>query len=151
TGPVTKQRIRDVLRNALNAAIAQRVIAVNVAELAELEAAERAKPVIWTAARVEAWVAEYERAVAEARGAAGGRAVDVYKIWRSLSRPSRVMVWTPAQTGVFLEWAVRHRLYAAYHLIAFTGLRRGEAAGAAWENLDFAERQLAVGTNRVQL
>lgn len=41
TGPVTKQRIRDVLRNALNAAIVQELISLNVAELVELDAAKR--------------------------------------------------------------------------------------------------------------
>jgi integrase len=151
TGPVTRQRIRDVLRNALNAAKVQGLVPVNVAELVELEAAKRAKPVIWTAERVEAWSAEYQRAVAETREAAGGRAVDIYRIWKSLDRPSKVMVWTPAQTGAFLEQATKHRLYAAFHLIAFTGLRRGEACGAEWANLDEAARQLAVRINRVQL
>jgi integrase len=43
-------------------------------------------------------------------------------------RPS-VAVWTPAQTAAFLNAIQGHRLYAAYHLIALRGLRRGEAAG----------------------
>ena len=30
----------------------------------------------------------------------------------------------------------RHRLYAAYHLIALRGLRRGEAAGLRWCDVD---------------
>jgi hypothetical protein len=30
----------------------------------------------------------------------------------------------------------RHRLYAAYHLIALRGLRRGEAAGLRWRDID---------------
>jgi integrase len=29
-----------------------------------------------------------------------------------------------------------HRLYAAYHLIALRGLRRGEAAGLRWQDVD---------------
>jgi integrase len=61
------------------------------------------------------------------------------------------MVWTPVHTGEFLEHAAGHRLYAAYHLIAFTGLRRGEACGAEWSELDLTRNQLSVGTNRVQL
>ena len=44
-------------------------------------------------------------------------------------RPSPVMVWTPAQTMVFLEAARRHRLHALWRLIATRGLRRGEGCG----------------------
>ena len=55
--------------------------------------------------------------------------VDVLDIYISTPRPSPVMVWTPAQTGVFLAYARRHRLYALYHLVVFRGLRRGEACG----------------------
>jgi integrase len=39
------------------------------------------------------------------------------------------MVWTPAQTMVFLAAAARHRLYAMWRLIASRGLRRGEGCG----------------------
>jgi hypothetical protein len=38
---------------------------------------------------------------------------------------------TPEQTCLFLDQATGHWLYAAFHLIAFTGLRCGEACGAA--------------------
>jgi hypothetical protein len=44
-------------------------------------------------------------------------------------KPSPVMVWTPAQLGAFLDHASAHRLYAFFHLVAFRGLRRGEAVG----------------------
>ena len=39
------------------------------------------------------------------------------------------MVWTPEQTGAFLDSAAQDPLYALYHLIALRGLRRGEAVG----------------------
>jgi integrase len=45
-------------------------------------------------------------------------------------------VWTPAQTAQFLNAIRGHRLYAAYHLIALRGLRRGEAAGLRWCDID---------------
>ncbi|MFB4263330.1 tyrosine-type recombinase/integrase [Nonomuraea sp. GTA35] len=61
-------------------------------------------------------------------------------------RPSPVMVWTPAQLGAFLDHAVTDRLYALFHLIAFRGLRRGEACGARWTDLDADEGTLAVAT-----
>lgn len=59
--------------------------------------------------------------------------------------PSPVMVWTPEQTGTFLDRAARHRLHALYHLIAFRGLRRGEACGLRWADVDLDE-----GTVRVR-
>ncbi len=46
------------------------------------------------------------------------------------------MVWTPEQTGAFLDSAAQEPLYALYHLIALRGLRRGEAAGLSWTDLD---------------
>jgi integrase len=46
------------------------------------------------------------------------------------------MVWTPAQTATFLTATRRHRLHALFHLVAHTGLRRGEAVGLGWADLD---------------
>ncbi|MBB4893859.1 integrase [Streptomyces olivoverticillatus] len=46
------------------------------------------------------------------------------------------MVWTPQQSGVFLDAAQDDRLYALFHLVAFRGLRRGEAVGQDWSNVD---------------
>ncbi len=43
---------------------------------------------------------------------------------------------TPAQTARFLNAIRGHRLYAACHLIALRGLRRGEAAGLRWRDID---------------
>ncbi|MGW5429276.1 site-specific integrase [Streptomyces sp. NPDC004059] len=45
---------------------------------------------------------------------------------------SPVMVWTPEHTGLFLDHVAEDRLYALFHLIAFRGLRRGEACGQKW-------------------
>ncbi len=42
------------------------------------------------------------------------------------------MLWTPVQTGRFLDHAQHDRLYPLYHLIAHVGLRRGEACGLRW-------------------
>ncbi len=48
------------------------------------------------------------------------------------------VVWSPAQVGAFLEYADEngHRLALLYRLILLCGLRRGEAIGARWDNLD---------------
>jgi len=45
-------------------------------------------------------------------------------------------VWTERQTAQFLDSIRWHRLYAAYHLTALRGLRRGEAAGLRWCDVD---------------
>jgi integrase len=50
-----------------------------------------------------------------------------------------VAVWTVAQTAQFLSAIKNHRMYAAFHLIALRGLRRGEAAGLRWCDVDLDE------------
>jgi integrase len=63
-------------------------------------------------------------------------------------RPS-VAIWTADQTARFLHEIAGHRLYAVYHLIALRGLRRGEAAGLRWCDLDL-DRGIAVIENQTQ-
>ncbi|MEV0277822.1 site-specific integrase [Streptomyces sp. NPDC050610] len=112
-GPATRQRVRSTLRAALNAAIAQQLITFNPAAHVELEAGKRPKALVWTDERMLHWK-------------------------RTGEKPSPVMVWTPEHTGLFLDHAAEDRLYALFHLIAFRGLRRGEACGQKWTdtNLD---------------
>jgi integrase len=118
-GPATLHRIRATLRKALNDAIRQQLITHNPAVHVELPPARRPKPVIWTDDHLTRWVQT-------------GRA------------PSAVMVWTPEQTGEFLDSAAEDRLYPLYHLIALRGLRRGEACGLHWADLDLPARTLTV-------
>jgi integrase len=61
------------------------------------------------------------------------------------------MVWTGEQTGEFLDRAESHRLYALYHLIAHTGLRRGEACGAEVDSLDLDAAELLISASLIQL
>lgn len=51
--------------------------------------------------------------------------------WRETRRvpDNAIMVWTPELTGQFLDYATSDRLYALWYLMAFVGLRRGEACG----------------------
>jgi hypothetical protein len=46
------------------------------------------------------------------------------------------MVWTPAQTGSFLDAIAPDRLYALWHLFVFRGLRRSEAVWLSWVDVD---------------
>lgn len=45
-------------------------------------------------------------------------------------------VWVPAELHAFLASIVHHRLRVLFRLIAVTGLRRGEAIGMHWSDLD---------------
>ena len=61
---------------------------------------------------------------------------------------SEVTVWTPEQLGQFLDEIADHRLYALFHLIAMAGLRRGEALGLHWSDVDLAREVIRI---RLQL
>jgi len=67
---------------------------------------------------------------------------------RPRERPA-VAVWTAAQTAQFLHAIAGHRLHAAYHLIALRGLRRGEAAGRRWCDVDLGGK-VAVISQQLQ-
>ncbi|WP_327589575.1 hypothetical protein OHA25_23125 [Nonomuraea sp. NBC_00507] len=101
--------------------------------------------------RVRTWQAgfhEYRRTEKQRRG---GRRVDPIDAYTSVPRPSPVTVWTPAQIRLFLEEAQRHRLFALYRLIALRGLRRGEACGLRWKEVDVNGQALTVNWQLVQL
>jgi integrase len=73
------------------------------------------------------------------------------RVFRMLGSP--VMVWTPEQTGLFLDRIQHDRLYPLIQLIAYRGLRRGEACGVRWGRPE-QDRQLpdhlrATGTTRM--
>lgn len=52
--------------------------------------------------------------------------------------------WTPEELRAFLSAAKADPLFPAYHLAAFTGMRRGEVLGLRWCDVDFEGRQLQV-------
>ena len=53
-------------------------------------------------------------------------------------------VWTPRQLQIFLQTAGDHRLFAFYHLAAYTGARRGELLNLRWEHVDLDRAQVRI-------
>jgi integrase len=72
-------------------------------------------------------------------------------------RPRRreLTVWSAEQLRAFLAHVAGDRLYALWLLLATTGLRRGEALGLRWEDVDldggtiFVHRQRTIAKGRV--
>ena len=114
----TLHGIRCTLRAALNAAIREGLLTENPARWVELPAHRRPHAVVWTRARVAAWQA-------------GG------------PRPT-VAVWTAADTFRFLAAIEDDELRPMLYLVALRGLRRGEAAGLCWPDVDLDEATLTV-------
>ncbi|MFB1044126.1 tyrosine-type recombinase/integrase [Streptomyces chrestomyceticus] len=116
TGPGTQLKMNNTLSAALEDAVNEKLISENWAKSVVLPKYVRPKPQVWTDERVVRWRATGKK-------------------------PGKVMVWTPEQTGAFLDTVAEHRLYPMFHLMVFRGLRRGEVAGLPW-----SETNLTVGT-----
>jgi integrase len=114
----TLQRICATLRAALNGAIRDGMLVSNAANRVELPNPRRPHPVVWTKQRIAEWR-------------------------RTGIRPA-VAVWSPRQLATFLEHVRDERLYALWWLVALRGLRRGEAVGLPWDNVDLDRRQLTI-------
>ncbi len=126
--PLTEARIRRVhatLMSALGSAVKRRTIGHNPAAHVELASGRRPRAVVWTEDRIAAWR-------------------------RTGARPA-VAVWTAEQAGAFLDQASRHRLYPLFHLIAYRGLRRGEAVGLRWQDAHLDAGVLRITQQVVQL
>ncbi|MFI6530807.1 tyrosine-type recombinase/integrase [Nonomuraea sp. NPDC050547] len=153
-GPATMHRIRATLRHALNIAIKQdRLIDFNPAAVVELPDAASPKALVWTDERVADWNRTLQRRLTveqQRRGSELSRAATL-NLYASTPRPSPVMVWTPSHTYAFLAHAATHRLYALYRLIALRGLRRGEAVGLRWRDVDLSAGTAGVHWQITQL
>jgi integrase len=63
--------------------------------------------------------------------------------------PAERQVWTPEQLRAFLTHVCEDRLYAAWLLVATTGLRRAELAGLRWVDVDFEAGRVSPRRPRV--
>jgi integrase len=52
--------------------------------------------------------------------------------------------WGAEQLRAFLEHERADRLYALWVVLATTGMRRGEALGLGWDDIDLANRRVAI-------
>jgi integrase len=62
----------------------------------------------------------------------------------SAEHAERLPVWSAEQLGGFLAHVADDRLFALWRLLAMTGMRRGEALGLAWEDLDMEAGRLTI-------
>ncbi|HVM08193.1 MAG TPA: site-specific integrase [Acidimicrobiales bacterium] len=60
------------------------------------------------------------------------------------ARRPDVKAWAAPELRLFLDAMKTHQLYAAFHLAAFTGMRRGEVLGLRTNDLDLAQARLSV-------
>lgn len=142
----TRQRVRATLRSALTDAVRQGQVQVNVASLVRLPAGKRPKPLVWTDERITRWSEAVQRL--ENTTATGDA---LAKMEADAMPPSAVMVWTPAQLGAFLDQAEPDRLYSLFHLVAHIGMRRGEACGLRWVDVDLDTARLTVAKQLIVL
>jgi integrase len=121
--PSTLHRIRATLRSALYAAIRDGLIPDNPARFIELPTPRRPQAQVWTEQRVRHWHNTGERFT--------------------------VAVWTAQLLAEFLRFVADDRLYAMWWLIALRGLRRGEAAGLRWVDVDLEEQVIMISQQRI--
>ena len=62
----------------------------------------------------------------------------------SAEHHERLPVWTAEQLSAFLGHVSEDRLYALWRLLAMTGMRRGEALGLAWRDVDMEADSVSI-------
>jgi integrase len=63
-------------------------------------------------------------------------------------RRPEMHTWTSAELAAFLHWTRGDRKGPLWHVLALTGLRRGEALGLHWSDVDLEHGRLAVQRQR---
>jgi integrase len=121
--PGTLHRIRATLRAALNVMVREGIRSDNPARHVELPGPRRPHAEVWTNQRIAAWRERGQRPI--------------------------VAVWTAPQLAAFLTTVAMDRLYPMWWLIALRGLRRGEAAGLRWCDIDMGAGTLMIEQQRI--
>lgn len=63
----------------------------------------------------------------------------------------KVRPWEPKELGAFLDSVAADRLSALFELVASTGMRRGEACGLPWPDVDLVEGVIVVRQQIVEV
>ena len=71
-------------------------------------------------------------------------AVDAPPAPRPGEHASILKVWTSEQLNAFLAATRDDDLYPVWHLLAMTGMRRGEALGLTWDDVDIEAARLSI-------
>jgi hypothetical protein len=116
--PSALQHLRTTLRAALNFAVREGLLECNPARHIEIRGYQRPYAQVWTDARIEQWQATGERPA--------------------------VAVWTAEHPATFLAATAEDSLFALWWLIALRGLRRGEACGLRWSEVDLDHNLLFI-------
>ncbi|MEW1719763.1 site-specific integrase [Streptomyces sp. NPDC093109] len=126
TSAATMHRVNATLGSFLTGGIKRGEYPTNWARFVELPAVRRPKPLVWTPERVEEWK-------------------------RTGKKPGPVMVWTPEQTGAFLDHTRNDRLYAMWHTFIFNGPRRGEMCALPWTEISVTALWLRISAQIVEV
>jgi len=59
-------------------------------------------------------------------------------------KPKEIIPWSPAQLGQFLDVASNHPYYPIYVMLSLYGLRRNEALGLSWSDIDFDNKVIHI-------
>jgi integrase len=64
--------------------------------------------------------------------------------WELACQALATTVWTIAQLRAFLATARQHRLFAFFHVAAYTGARRGELLNLRWKDIDLDGKKITI-------
>jgi integrase len=152
-GQSSKKRYLAILHAALEEAMSppHRLIGTNPAHGIRLgkggRKGARVRAKLWTAERERGF---WEFCAAQLADVAQPSKAQRFAVWRSAAaRPGPVMVWTPAQLGRFLDSIEDHRLYPLFCVIAHCALRRGEACGLPWTEVNWDAAAIQISTQTV--
>lgn len=155
TSLASRKRYLAVLKSALGEAASpeRRLIPVNPAAGIRLgrgtRKTGRPRARLWTAGREQAW---REELAARLKASGGTGSVAEFAAWRNTAaRPGRVMVWTPAHLGRFLDAAEDDRLYALFCETGYCGFRRAETVGQEWTATDLGNATVLVEATIVEV